>query len=99
MSVLTSRFARALAVAAAVAALASAPVAIADPSDLVPICSGNQTPENDNCSTGCDEGAPVDNAYHGVCTEPGTQNIDGGPIDQLPQDNPGTDPNVPLGPQ
>jgi hypothetical protein len=33
----------------AVAALIAAPHAAADPQDLVPYCSGDQTPMDDNC--------------------------------------------------
>jgi hypothetical protein len=33
----------------AVAAIATAPHAAADPEDLVPYCSGDQTPMDDNC--------------------------------------------------
>lgn len=34
-----------------VAALLAAPHAAADPQDLVPYCSGDQTPMDDNCRT------------------------------------------------
>ncbi|MFV9633209.1 hypothetical protein [Mycobacterium neumannii] len=37
------------AVLVAVAALLAAPHAAADPQDLVPYCSGDQTPIDDNC--------------------------------------------------
>jgi hypothetical protein len=35
----------------AAAALIAAPHAAADPQDLVPYCSGDQTPMDDNCRT------------------------------------------------
>ncbi|HEX2287002.1 MAG TPA: hypothetical protein VHI10_19625 [Mycobacterium sp.] len=38
-----------LLVASAVAAILAAPQAAADPADLVPYCSGDQTPMDDNC--------------------------------------------------
>jgi hypothetical protein len=65
----------------AVVVLVNAPIAVADPSDLVPVCSGNETPSQDACRTGCPEGAPVESG--GLCTEPGTVTVTGGPIDQL----------------
>jgi hypothetical protein len=36
-------------VVAAAAALIGAPTALADPADLVPYCSGDQTPMDNNC--------------------------------------------------
>jgi hypothetical protein len=78
----------------AVAVFANTPVAVADPSDLVPVCSGGQTPTEDACSTGCPGGAPVES--HGLCAEPGTVAVSGGPSDSLASDS-GADPEVPLG--
>ena len=43
-----TRFVAACLVAAA-AALFGAPAALADPADLVPYCSGDQTPMDNNC--------------------------------------------------
>jgi hypothetical protein len=44
-----SRIAQLSMVLIAAIAVTTAPIAAADPADLVPICSGNQTPMNDNC--------------------------------------------------
>lgn len=49
-------------------------VAIADPSNLVPVCTGNQTPQTSNCRTACPEGAPINPTTTG-CTEPGSLKI------------------------
>lgn len=57
----------------AVAVLLNTPIAAADPSDLVPVCTGDQTPADDGCSTGCPENAPLE--PDGLCTEPGTEEI------------------------
>ena len=45
---MVTRFVAACLVAAA-AALFGAPAALADPADLVPYCSGDQTPMDNNC--------------------------------------------------
>jgi hypothetical protein len=95
VTLLTSRFARALAIAGVAAAFASAPVAMADPADLVPVCSGDETPGQDACSTGCPEGAPLNS--EGSCSEPGTAQSVGGAIGELPSTDSGADPDVPLG--
>jgi hypothetical protein len=88
---------RLIAVVGVAIGLTAAPVAAADPSDLVPPCSGNQTPQLDNCSTGCPEGAPI--TSYGTCSEPGTVRVDSGPASVQPPASPGADPNAPLGPQ
>ena len=71
-------------------------VAIADPSNLVPVCTGNQTPQTRNCRTACPEGAPINPTTTG-CTEPGTIAVSGGPADQLPHTAAGPDPAIPFG--
>jgi hypothetical protein len=73
--------ARILAAVAAALAFATAAPAGADPNDLLPVCSGDETPANDNCATPCPESAPV--SADGTCAEPGTQEITGGPADEL----------------
>lgn len=88
---------RLIAVVGVAVGLAAAPVAAADPSDLVPTCTGDQTPQQDNCSTGCLEGAPV--TSYGTCSEPGTVQSDSSARDQLPSSSSGADPNVTVGPQ
>ena len=93
MSLTRSRIAQLSAVAFAAVAFAAAPIAAADPADLVPVCSGNQTPEDNNCRTPCPEGAPINS--EGACAEPGAVGAD----DDLDTGAPGADPNVPLGPQ
>jgi hypothetical protein len=77
--------------------IASAPIATADPSDLVPPCSADQIPQLDNCSTGCLEGAPL--TSYSTCSGPGTGQINGGPGGPMSPGSPGADPDVPLGPQ
>jgi hypothetical protein len=81
MSSTSVRIARVLAAGAAALACAMAPPAAADPSDLLPECSGDESPANDNCGTPCPENAPV--RSDGTCAEPGTQEITGGPADDL----------------
>ncbi len=89
-----TRVAHLLAAAGICTSVITAPVATADPSDLEPVCTGNQTPENDNCRTACPEGAPMSD---GTCTEPGTQDVVGGPADHLSPTDSGADPDVVLG--
>jgi hypothetical protein len=91
MSVMSSP-ARLIAVAAFGVAFATTPVAAADPADLVPVCTGDEDPQRDNCNAGCLPGAPID-AY-GNCGQPGT-------VLDTTSDAQGTgaNPNVPLGPQ
>jgi hypothetical protein len=96
MSVMSSAT-RVIAVAAVAVGLAAAPVAAADPSDLVPTCTGDQTPQQDNCRTDCLEGAPV--TSYGTCSEPGMVQNDSSATDQLPSSSSGADPNVTIGPQ
>jgi hypothetical protein len=81
MSPTSIRIARILAAAAVALACATAAPAGADPSDLLPECSGDESPANDNCSTPCPENAPL--RSDGTCAEPGTQEITGGPADDL----------------
>ena len=95
MSPTSSRLARILVIAGAALALAAAPVATADPADLVPLCSGDESPGEDNCRTPCPEGAAV--TALGTCGEPGTVTVTGGPEDYVGTESPGADPNVPLG--
>src|SRR5215211_1179355 len=95
MSPRMSRIARLLVVAGAALAFAAAPIAAADPEDLVPLCSGDQTPAEDNCRNPCPEGAPL--TFDGTCGEPGTVDVSGGPADELTTDVPGADPEVPVG--
>ena len=101
MSTRTSGLARVLATAGIAIAFAVAPpigfapVSYADPSDLEPLCSGDESPMEDNCRTPCPENAPM--TSQGTCTEPGTQDITGGPIDDLSIGAPGADPGVPDG--
>ena len=92
-----SSTARLIAVVGVAIGLAVAPIAAADPSDLVPPCSDDETPQLDNCSTGCPEGAPV--TSYGTCSEPGTVRTDSGPARLMAPRSPGANPNVPLGPQ
>jgi len=80
---------------AVVPPIALAPVSSADPNDLKPLCEGDQSPAEDNCRTPCPENAPV--TSEGTCTEPGTQDITGGPADDLDSGAPGADPGVPDG--
>lgn len=96
---MVSSAARLIAVIGVAVGLATAPVAAADPSDLVPPCSPGETPELDNCGTGCAENAPL--TAYGTCTEPGTHRIESGPVGSKSpsSSNSGADPNVPLGPQ
>ena len=89
-----SRIARILAIAGAATALAAAPIAVADPSDL-PICEPGQTPAEAECTTGCPENAPLD--PQGFCTQPGTVDITGGPADEPFAPNAGADPQLPDG--
>ena len=49
MSVMSST-GRLLAAAGVAVAFATAPVAAADPADLVPVCTGDENPRLDNCS-------------------------------------------------
>lgn len=77
--------------------LAAAPVAAADPADLVPVCTGDENPQQDNCSTGCPEGAAV--TAYGTCSELGTVTDSTGPAGQPSTSSSGADPNVPVGPQ
>ena len=72
MNAMASRMARILASADAATALASVPIAVADPSDL-PICEAGQSPEEAECTTGCPDNAPLDT--QGFCTQPGTADI------------------------
>lgn len=95
MSVKSST-ARFLAAAGVAVAFTMAPVAAADPADLVPVCTGDENPRLDNCSSGCPEGAQI-NAY-GTCNEPGTVSTNAGLPGQLPTSS-GADPTVPFGPQ
>ena len=66
----------------AAAALIAAPHAAADPQDLVPYCSGDQTPMNDNCRQMPDqivthEGSGVaPNLPYGL--NPGSETVVGG---------------------
>jgi hypothetical protein len=83
------------AVAAAALAFATAPAGVADPSDLVPVCSGDEMPGLDACRTPCPEGAPVDSS--GTCLEVGTHSFSGSPSSSM--GGAGADPGVPLGPQ
>jgi hypothetical protein len=88
----TSSTARLLAAAGVAVAFAMAPVAAADPADLVPDCTGDENPQFDNCNAGCLPGAPID-AY-GNCGQPGTV------LDSTSDaQSTGANPNVPLGPQ
>jgi len=91
MSVMSS-FARLIAMAGVAIAFAMAPVASADPADLVPVCTGDENPQQDNCNAGCLPGAPVD-AYAN-CGQPGTVLENASDAQST-----GADPNVPLGPQ
>ena len=75
--------------------LAFAADATADPSNLVPVCTGSQTPQTSNCRTACPEGAAINPTTTG-CTEPGTIAISGGPADQLPPAA-GPDPAISFG--
>jgi hypothetical protein len=95
MPVTTSRIAHLLAVVGTTAAFASAPIASADPSDLLPLCTGNQSPAEDNCRTPCPDGAPA--SPGATCGEPGTVDVTGGPADRPGVVGPGADPNVPVG--
>jgi hypothetical protein len=79
---------------AVVPPIAIAPVSNADSSDLE-LCSGDQTPEEDNCRTPCPDNAPM--TSQGTCAEPGTQDITGGPADDLNIGAPGANPEVPDG--
>lgn len=45
-----------------VAAVLGAPQAIADPEDLVPYCSGDETPTDSNCQTAPDQRGAMDGA-------------------------------------
>ncbi len=94
MYAMASRLARIMAIAGAATALAGTPVAVADPSDL-PICSPDQSPQEDGCTTGCADDAPID--PQGFCTQPGTVDITGGPADLPFQSAPGADPQLPNG--
>jgi hypothetical protein len=76
--------------------LDTTPVATADPHDRVPVCTGDQTPQDSGCRTVCPESAPLDSTTTG-CTEPGTITVSGGPADQLPRAAGGTDPEIPFG--
>jgi hypothetical protein len=91
MSVMSST-ARLIGAAGVAVAFAVAPVAAADPADLVPTCTGDENPQFDHCNAGCMQGAPID-AY-GNCGQPGTAL-------ESTSDAQGTgaNPNVPLGPQ
>jgi hypothetical protein len=80
---------------AVVPPIALAPVSFADPNDLLPLCEGDQSPAEDNCRTPCPENAPL--SSNGTCTEPGTQDITGGPADDLDLGAAGADPGVPDG--
>jgi hypothetical protein len=91
----SSRIARIVAVAGTALALAAAPVAAADPSDLMPLCTGNQSPAQDNCKTPCPEGAAI--TALGACGEPGTTAVSGGPEDYVGTGSTGADPAVPVG--
>jgi hypothetical protein len=95
MSATRTRIAQLLFVAASAIAFAAAPVATADPEDLVPLCSGNESPEEDNCSTPCPEGSPADAG--GSCGQPGTVDVSGAPADAGSGVSPGADPGVPVG--
>jgi hypothetical protein len=95
-----SRIARILVAAGAAAAfvfapISAAPVVVADPSDLVPVCSGDEAPGLDACRTACPEGAPANSS--GSCSEPGTHSFSGSPSGSM--GGTGADPEVPLGPQ
>ncbi|WP_424743535.1 hypothetical protein [Mycobacterium sp.] len=94
MSMMSST-ARLIAAAGVALAFTMAPVAAADPADLVPVCSGDENPQLDNCSSGCPENAAV--SAYGTCTEVGTVPTGTGPSDQTAST--GADPDVPLGPQ
>ena len=94
MNAMASRMARILASADAATALASVPIAVADPSDL-PICEAGQSPEEAECTTGCPDNAPLDT--QGFCTQPGTVDITGGPADVPFAPNAGADPQLPSG--
>jgi hypothetical protein len=91
MSVMSST-ARLIVAATAAVAFATAPVAVADPADLVPTCTGDENPQLDNCNAGCLQGAPI--TSYGNCGQPGT-------VVESPSgtQSSGADPNVPLGPQ
>jgi hypothetical protein len=95
MSATRNRVAQLLMVAASVIAFATAPFANADPADLVPLCSGNESPEEDNCRTPCPEGTPV--GPGGTCGESGTVDVSGGPGDVTAGVSSGADPGVPIG--
>ena len=95
MTPTTSRIARVIVVAGAALAFATAPVANADPADLMPLCTGDESPAEDNCRTPCPEGAAV--TALGTCTEAGTSIVTGGPEDYVGATSEGADPGVPLG--
>jgi hypothetical protein len=67
----------------AAAALIAAPPAAADPQDLVPYCSGDQTPMDDNCRPMAHQiythdDAPGANPDVPLGTNPGEQPVVGG---------------------
>jgi hypothetical protein len=96
MTPTSSRIAQTLVAAGAPLAFATAPIASADePGRTVPLCSGDQTPGEDNCATPCPEGAPVN--PHGTCPQRGTVYDAGTPADGLRPDSRGADPEVPIG--
>ena len=61
------------------AALIAAPQAVADPEDLLPYCSGDQSPMDDYCRAmphqAFTEGAPGANPGVGLGTNPGYQPV------------------------
>jgi hypothetical protein len=73
------RIARLLTAVGVGAALLGAPVAHADPEDLVPYCSGGQTPDLDNCKQGPHRydgpGTSGTDPQIGTGTDPGLQPV------------------------
>jgi len=66
----------------AAATVFGAPTAAADPADLVPYCSGDQTPMDDNCRqmpsqvfTHDSDGAPGANPQVEIGTNPGEEPV------------------------
>ena len=65
---------------AAAAAIGGAPQALADPADLVPYCSGDQTPMDSNCremahQVFTNDGASGANPQTPLGTNPGVQPV------------------------
>lgn len=95
MSATSSRITRLVVAVGAALAFGTAPIATADPADLVPLCSGDESPGEDNCRTPCPEGAAV--SAMGTCSEAGTAVVTGGPEDYVGSTSTGADPETPLG--